>query len=302
MSDNRKVWRNGKLIPWDQANVHVLSHGFSRGAVVFEVFGIHNTDSGPAAFRFELHLKRLRRTVDLLGMKLAQSNDEIRTAVAQTTRVNNITKGYIKIMAYYGVEAFTTLVPDKMLDLTILAIPAGADLGIDLAGTMSACLCKWNKLHPGTVPIEAKVSAHYLNGFLARQEAMGRGFDIGIMMDTHGFVAEGSIEALFMVKDGVIITAPVGRVLASISRQSVIDIARAEGMEVREIDYTPEQLLEADEMFVSATPYKVQGISRIEDKEYKDAPGPVAQKLSKLLEKIYTGQDKRFKDWMEALN
>jgi branched-chain amino acid aminotransferase len=302
MSDNRKVWLNGNLIPWDQANVHVLSHGFSRGAVVFEVFGIHNTKSGPAAFRLELHLKRLRRTVDLLGMKLALSDDEIRLAVAQTARVNNVVNGYIKIMAYYGEEAFTTLVPDVNLDVSILAIPAGTDLGLDLGKTMSACLCKWNKLHPGTVPIEAKVSAHYLNGFLARQEAVTRGFDIGIMMDTAGFVAEGSIEAVFMVKDGVVITAPVGRVLASISRQSVLDIAGAQGIKVKEIDYRKKQLLEADEVFVSATPYKVQAIGRIEDRVYGDAPGPVAQKISHLLEDVYAGRDKRFEHWMEVLD
>ena len=301
MSDDRKIWCNGKLIPWDQANVHVLSHGFSRGAVVFEVFGIHDTVSGPAAFRLKRHLKRLRRTVDLLGMELAQSDDEIRSAVAQTAGVNNVTKGYIKIMAYYGAEAFTTLVPDVSLDLTILAIPAGTDLGIDLGGTMSACLCKWNKLHPGTVPIEAKVSAHYLNGFLARQEAIGRGFDLGIMMDTNGFVAEGSIESVFMVKDGTLLTAPVGRVLASISRRSVIEVATAEGIAVKETDYTQEALLDADEVFVSATPYKVKAIGRIEDREYKRAPGPVVQKLTHLLEEIYAGRDGRFKKWMEPL-
>ncbi len=301
MEDNRKVWTNGDLIPWDQAKVHILSHGFSRGSAAFEVFQVHATNNGPCAFRLDDHLKRLMNTTQLLGMELAQSPEEIKQAVMETVSANKMENGFIKIMAYYGDEAFADLVLDKKLDMSIFAIPADADLGLDISGTISACISTWCKLHPRTVPVDAKVSAHYVNAMLARKDAQKRGFDVGLMLDTHGFLAEGSIEAVFIVKNSVLMTAPLGRVLASISRKTVLDVAKTIGIDIRETGIKKEEVINADEIFTSSTPFKVLPVERIEDRVIQDVPGPVSKKISNTIKTIMSGEDDRFKNWLIPL-
>ncbi len=296
MADEKTVWRNGEMIPWSQATVHLLSHGFSRGSAIFEFFGVHDTPRGPMIFRMDDHFRRFDNTANLLGMEPAQSPDEIKEAVIETVRANGVTNGYVKVMAYWSGEALAELVPDEKLDMTIFAVPAGAGLGLP-SEAISACFSKWRKLHPRTVPVEAKVAAHYLNSMLARQEARRRGFDMGLMLDTHGYVAEGSIEAFFMVKDSVLKTPPLGRVLASVSRQSVIDVARANDIEVLETPLLPEEFEAADEIFASATPFKTLPVGRFEDRTLADAPGKITRRLAELFEKILSGGDERFNGW-----
>jgi len=293
-----KVWLNKEWIPWDKAKVHIMSHSFSRGSAIFEVMGVHQTASGPAIFRLPEHIARLFNTAEMLGMRLAQSVEEIQHAVAETVKANALSQGFIKIVAYYGEEAFAKLVPDTSLDLAIFAIPITADLGLDITKPISACICKWRKLHPETVPVAAKACAYYLNGMLSRQEAFGRGFDVGLMLDTQGFLAEGAIESVFMVKDGVIMTPPLGRILPSISRKSVLEAAQATSQKAMEKAIRPEELLDADEIFTSATPFKVLPVGRIEDRIIENTPGPVTRRMAELMRTICDGADERFKDWL----
>lgn len=295
-----KVWLNGELIPWENATVHIMSHGFSRGSAIFEVFGVHPLADGPAVFRLDLHLKRLFRTAAVLGMDIVQSKEELTQAIAQVVHANQITRGFVKIIAYYGQEAFVTLVPKAKLDMSIFALSAEADLGLEGSKPIRACMSKWRKIHPETMPPEAKAAANYLNGMLARQDALGRGFDVGLMLDTQGFVAEGSIESVFMVKDGVLITPPLGRILAGVSRQSVLDVARATGMAVAETAIRLENLRVADEIFTSSTPFKVLPVECLDDR-ILEAPGPVSRRLMDGLELICSGRDDRFKHWLIRL-
>jgi branched-chain amino acid aminotransferase len=301
MAAERKVWSNGELIAWENATVHILSHALSRGSAIFEVFGVHPSPNGPMAFRMDLHFRRFYRTAELLGMEIAQAPEELVQAVKETVRVNGIDHGFVKIVAYYGLEAFATLVPDVKLDMTIFAIPLDADLGLDLTKPISACISKWRKIHPESVPVECKSASNYLNGMLARQDAYRRGFDVGLMLDTQGFVAEGSIEAVFIAKDGVILTPPLGRILASVSRQSILDTAKVIGFEVTEKAIKAEDLLEADEIFTSATPFKVLPVGRIEDRVLENVPGPISLKLKQALDEICAGHDERFKNWLQPL-
>ena len=302
MTDTRKVWVNGDLIPWDQAKVPILSHGFSRGSAIFEVFGVHDMPGGPAIFRLPEHLDRLQRTADLMGMKLAQTKAELEAAVVETVKANNMTQGFIKMVGYYGREAFATLVPDDKLDMSIFAVSNDADLGVDVNKPISACISKWRKTHPECVPVEAKIAANYVNGMLARQDAQQRGFDVGLMLDTQGFLAEGSIESVFLVKNKILMTPPLGRILASVSRRSILEAARAVGIEVNEKTITREEVLEADEIFTSATPFKVLPVNRIDDRPLDPAPGTITLQLHHLMEDICAGRDDRFKDWFQALN
>jgi branched-chain amino acid aminotransferase len=249
----------------------------------------------------DIHVDRLIQTTRLLGMELAHSGKEIIQGVRDTVQATGLTNGHIKIMGYYPEEAFAVLVPQSSLDLAIFAIPAGADLGMDITKPISACICRWRKLHPDTVPVEAKACAHYLNGFLARQDALRKGFDVGLMLDTDGHLAEGSIEACFMVKNRELRVPPLGRVLRSVSRRSVIEAAPMAGIEVVQAPITPAELLDADEIFTSATPFKVLPVGKLEDRTLPEAPGPVSRRLAGLLDDILSGRDTRFEHWFQPV-
>lgn len=300
MRNDLKVWLNGNLIPWKEATVPLLSHGFSRGSAIFDVFGVHVGPNGPAAFRMDEHLKRLMKSAELLEMKMAYSTDEIVEAVKSVVRENRLGRGMVKIMAYWGEEAIIKMLPDSKLDLAIFTIPDSEELALDKPKPLAACISKWRKIHPETVPVGAKACSNYLNGYLARKDASLRGFDIGIMMGTDGFLAEGSIEAIFIVKDGVLKVPPVGRILSSITRMSIIEAAPQAGIPVREEPLTANDLLTADEVFTAHTGIKVEPVNRLDHRELP-APGPVTGRLMQLMDDIIQFKDDRFKSWFQLL-
>ena len=300
MSDQRPVWLNGQMIPWENAKAPLLSHGLSRGSAIFEVFGVHPGPDGPKAFRMDKHLDRLFHTANCLGMELAFSKEEFAEATSKTVRANNIGRGLVKMIAYWSDEPIISLVLDAKLDTAIFAVPEGGGLSLDSTKPATACFSKWYKLHPLTVPTTAKACAYYLNGMLARKSAMERGYDIGILRHTDGFVAEGSIESVFMVKDGVLRTSPLGKILSSITRMSIVEAAEAADIEVSQAMITTDELLNADEMFTSHTGTKILPIKKFEDKELP-APGPCTAKLSQIMKDITSFKDDRFKHWFQSL-
>jgi branched-chain amino acid aminotransferase len=300
MNSDRKVWLNGNLIPWREATVPLLSHGFSRASAIFEVVGVHVGPKGPMAFRMDEHIKRLMQSARLLGMELAYSAEEIMEAAKATVQANSLGRGLIKILAYWGEEAITKLVLESKLDLAVFAIPESEELGLDDTKPISACLSKWRKIHPETVPVGAKACSNYLNGYLARKNANSRGFDIGIMLSTDGFLAEGSIESVFIIKDRVLKTPPVGRVLSSITRMSILQAAPMIGIPCRENPITADELFTADEMFTAQTSKKVATVARFENRDLQ-APGPVTKQMMKLMDDIIHFKDDRFTDWFQLL-
>ena len=300
MNYENKVWFNGKMIPWQEATVPLLSHGFSRGSAIFEVFGIHESPDGPVAFRMDEHLKRLMKSARLLGMEMAYSTDEIVRAVTETVKTNGLGRGLIKMLAYWGEEAIIDLVLESKLDLAIFAIPASKELGLDKTQPITACLSKWRKIHPETVPVAAKACSNYLNGYLARRDANSRGFDVGLMVGTDGFLAEGSIESVFLVKNGILKTPPLGRVLSSITRLSILQVAPMIGIPTSKEPILQEELFTADEIFTSHSGIKVSPVARFEDRIFQ-APGPITKQVMEQMNNIINFSDGRFNDWFQAL-
>ena len=300
MNNDSKVWLNGKLIPWQEATVPLLSHGFSRGSAIFDVFGIHEGPDGLFAFRMDEHLKRLMKSAELLEMEIAYSTEEIIDAVTETVRANDIGRGLVKILAYWGEEAIIKLVLESKLDVAIFVVPDSEELGMDNTNPISACLSKWRKIHPETVPVAAKSCSNYLNGYLTRKDANSRGFDVGLMVGTDGFLAEGSIESVFLVKDGVLKTPPLGRILSSVTRKSILQAAQTIGIPTSEDSILPEELFTADEIFTSHSGVKVSPINRFEDRNLQ-APGPITQQMMELMDNILNRSDDRFNDWFHAL-
>ena len=232
---------------------------------------------------------------------MAFTREEVAKAVTELVKANNIGRGLAKIMAYYSEEAVISLVLDSKLDLAVFGIPETDELGLDNAKPISICLSKWRKIHPATVPVEAKACANYLNGALSRKDAVERGFDLGIMLTTDGYVAEGAIESIFMVKDGVLKTSPLGNILQSVTRMSILEAAPALGIEISEEQITPEELLAADEIFTCYTGIKVVPVKRVEGRTLNEAPGPVTLKISKLMNDICNFRNERFKSWLQPV-
>lgn len=300
MLQDRSVFLNADFVPWEQATVHMMCHSFARGSAIFEVLSLHDTGGGPMIFRLDEHIHRLFATAELLGMSLPVSGKEFHEAVRNTVKRNGLRDGFIKIMAFYPQIAVDILPPRKTLDIAIFAVDPAEDLG----GIGFACekgitvgISKWRKLDPQTVPVEAKAAANYLNGMLARTEARDRGFDLALMCDTQGFVAEGGTESVFLVKEGRLMTPATGTVLKSITRKSVLQIAHTLGMESLEARLRPELLFDADEVFFSCTPMKVLPVRTVEAREL-GAPGPVTQRLYTAMEEILAGRDDRFRTWL----
>jgi branched-chain amino acid aminotransferase len=301
MLENRTVYINGRFVQWDEARVHIMCHSFGRGSAIFEVLSLHETVAGPAVFRLDEHINRLCRTADLLGMELPIDRQAFHEAVLETVRRNRIRQGFIKIICYYPQISFEILPPQKELDASIFVVDPVEDLGglhFPFEKGTTACLAKWRKLDPQTVPVEAKAAANYLNGMMARSEAKERGFENAVMLDTQGFIAEGGTESIFLVKEGVLMTPGLGTVLQSISRKSVLDLAAGNGIQSMEARLSPGLLFEADEVFFSGTPIKVLPVRQVEQRTFQVVPGPVSRRLSIALAEILAGRDERYRKWL----
>ena len=304
MLNDRTVYLNGKFVEWEKATVHLMSHSFARGSAIFEVMSLHETDKGPAVFRLDEHINRLFRTAELLSMELPLSKKAFEEAVLATVKTNNVNEGFVKLVCYYHDIAFDLFCSQKTLDVCIVAVDPALDLG-GVEGKppegVSACICKSRKLHPETVPVEAKVAANYVNGMMAGLEAKQRGFDMGIMLDTQGFIAEGSLESVFLVKDGILTTSDLGTVLQGITRKSLLEAADLSGIKTAEERMKPGALLEADEIFFSCSPEKIVPVKKIENRVIRRVPGAVTKKLLTLLNGICSGKNPRFKKWLSPV-
>lgn len=301
MLQDRIVFLDGEFVPWNQATVHVMSHSFSRASAIYEILSLHESNAGPAVFRLDEHIDRLFKSAELLHMELPISPEQFHEVVLDTVRRNGLTQGTIKITAFYPQIALDILPPGGKLSVCVIALDPHEDLaglGPSFEQGITICISRWRKLAPETVPIEAKVTANYLNGMLARVEARKRGFEYVIMLDTRGFIAEGATESLFLVKDGQLMTPSLGTVLKSITRKSLLQVAAHIGIQTLEEELPPKFLDEAQEVFLSSAISKVLPVRLIEDRELEDTPGPMTRKLSAMMDQIEAGQEKRFKQWL----
>jgi len=301
MIEDRIAYFNGAYVPWENTKVPIMSHSFGRGSAIFEVIGLHATASGPAIFRLEAHIERLFKSAQLLDMELPLSREEFFKTVSDTVKRNNLPQGVIKIICYYPQLSVDILPPQRQLTVSIFAFDPQNDFehfGIRVDQGVTAFISQWRRLDPQTVPIEAKASANYLNGMVARAEAKKNGFEYAVMLDTQGFIAEGGTESVFVVKEEQLLTPSTGTVLKSITRMSILEATRAVGIPCVEAQLKPELLFEADELFFSNTPFKVLPIKQINDRKLKQVPGPVTQQVADLIAKIVDGRDSRFKQWL----
>lgn len=295
-----KIWMNGKLVKWDDAQVHVLTHALHYGSGVFEGIRAYETKKGTAVFRLTDHMKRLFRSAKIYLMDLPYTLEELVEATKETIRANKLKSCYIRPIAYrsYGEMGLNPLgVP---IDVSIAVWSWGAYLGEEgLENGISAMISSFQRIDPNALPPAAKATGQYINSILAKLEAIYGGFEEAILLDSRGFVSEGSGENIFIVKDGIIYTpSTAASVLEGITRDTVIKIAQDMGYEVVERDLVRSDLFLADEMFCTGTAAEITPIREL-DKRVIGKPGPITRKLQEKFFGVVRGEEEKYLKWLE---
>ena len=276
------IWRNGAFIPWADAQVHVLSHSMQFGSSAFEGIRCYHTPDGPAIFRLREHLTRLRNSAKIYRTELPYSLDELTAACCALVVKNNVNACYLRPMVVRGYGASCMVPFASPIEVYLPCWPWGAYLGAEaLEAGVDVCVSSWHRFAPNTVPSLAKIAGNYLGGQLIRMEALANGFAEAIALSPGGTVSEGSGQNVFLVMDGALVTTPLdGSLLGGITRDSVITLARRQGLTVREQIIPREMLYTADEVFFTGTAAEltpVRSVDRI--KVGAGKVGPVTKQL-----------------------
>jgi len=304
MKYGKKIWMNGKLVPFKDANVHVLTHALHYSTAVFEGIRCYNTPKGSAIFRLKEHIDRLFNSAKLYSMKMDYSKKQISNAIIKTVRTSGLKECYIRPIAYCGVGAVGLTPPLDNIDVSIACWEW--KIGESKAGKYSGAKCKissWIRIDSRSQPMKSKAAANYSNAALARVEALKQGYDEAIMLNYDGKIAEGSAENIFIVNDAQIITPSLtSGVLEGITRDSIIRIIKENGGHVIETDIEKEDLYAAEEVFMTGTAAEVKSVTRVDNVRIGNGkPGKVTKALQKSFKKVSIGEDERFLSWLTYL-
>jgi branched-chain amino acid aminotransferase len=300
MRETEKIWMNGELIDWADAKIHVGTHGLHYGSGVFEGIRVYETTNGPAVFRLTDHLKRLENSARLLQMELSFSADELRLACHEVVAANGLAECYLRPIAFYGYGELGVNPGTNPVDVYIMSWPWGTYLGDEgLEHGIRAKISSWKRIGPNTIPHVAKATGIYLNSMLAVLEATRAGYDEAILLTDDGYVADGSGENIFLIKDEILSTPDLSAsILPGITRQTVIEIAQTLGYAVHERQVIRSDLYVADEVFMCGTAAEVTPVRSVDDHEI-GPPGPVTKAIQAAFFDAVRGRDERWTRWLE---
>jgi len=304
MKEQGKIWMNGKLVPFKDAKVHVLTHALHYSTAVFEGIRCYNTPKGSMIFRLPEHVDRLFKSAKMYSMKLPYSKNEISKAVIETVKASKLKECYIRPIAYYGYGVLGLTPTPNKIDIAIACWEW--KLGESSAGKVHGARCKvssWLRIDSRSQPMQAKAASNYANAALARVEALKDGYDEAIMLNYNGKVSEGSAENIFLVNNGEIFTPPPSAgILNGITRDSVIKIAKADKVSITEANIDRENLYVADEVFMTGTAAEVKSVTEIDNIIIGDGkPGKITRKLQNAFLNVVMGKDKRFSKWLTPI-
>jgi len=294
------IWKNGEFVPWDEANVHVLTHGLHYGSGVFEGIRCYDTEIGPAIFRHQDHLDRLAKSAELYYLPLDYSLEEIREATKELIRRNGLRSCYIRPLAFRGYGEMGLYAQSAPVDVVVAVWPWGAYLGPEaLEKGIRVKTSSYARHHVNVTMARAKMSGTYPNSVLATLEATMHGYDEGLLLDVDGFVAEGAGENIFVVKDGKIYEPELTSALTGITRTSVIELAGELGYEVGAKRLTRDDIYIADEAFFTGTAAEVTPIRELDGRIIGEGKaGPITKKIQKAFFDVVTGKDKKRRKWL----
>src|SRR5437667_3740859 len=300
MQELEKIWMNGELVDWADAKIHVGSHGLHYGSGVFEGIRAYETPKGSAVFRLTEHLQRLQSSAQVLNMHLPYTVDELRSATLGLIRANGVAECYVRPIAFFGLGELGVASTGNPVDVVIMSWPWGAYLGPEaLKNGIRAKISSWTRVGPNVIPHVAKATGIYLNSMLAVTEANRAGYDEAILLTDDGFIADGSGENIFLVRDGTIFTPDLSAsILPGITRDTIIQIAQDLGYRVVQKNLIRTDLYLADEVFMCGTAAEVTPIREVDD-QVIGAPGPVTLEVQEAYLDTVHGRSDRWSQWLE---
>lgn len=300
MEKAKKIWMDGKLVNWADANIHILTHTLHYGLGIFEGIRCYKASKGSAIFRLQEHIDRLFDSSRILQVEIPYTPEEISKAIIETVKVNKLRGCYIRPIVYIGDGAMGIYPKDNPIKVAIAVWPWGAYLGEEgIKNGIRVKISSFTRHHVNVTMTKSKTCGNYVNSLLAKKEAISCGYDEALLLDTHGYVSEGSGQNVFIVRKGVLKTAPLPSVLEGITRNSVIEMAQNEGIKVIEENFTRDELYISDEAFLTGTASEITPIREVDGRiTGKGKPGPVTKKLQDLFFKIVSGRDKAYKLWL----
>jgi branched-chain amino acid aminotransferase len=294
------IWFNGKLVDWRDANVHVLTHSLHYGMAVFEGVRAYKTDQGTAIFRLEEHTKRWFNSAKIFQMAMPYSQDELMKAQIEVVKANQLESCYLRPIAWIGSEKLGISPKGNQILVSIAAWQWGAYLGDDgINKGIRVKTSSYSRHHVNVSLVRAKASGYYINSILANQEVTAHGYDEALLLDTDGYVSEGSGENVFIVRDGVIYTPDLASCLAGITRDAIMKIANDLNIEVREKRITRDEMYCADEAFFTGTAAEVTPIRELDDRQIGNGGrGPITEKIQNVFFDIVKGKNDKYHSWL----
>jgi branched-chain amino acid aminotransferase len=296
-----KIWMDGELVPWRDANVHILTHTLHYGLGVFEGIRCYRTDGGRSAvFRLSEHVRRLLESAHINLLKVPYGEEQIADAILDTLRANRLEEGYIRPLVYIGSGVMGLNPADNPIRVAVVVWPWGKYLGEEgMERGIRARVSSFARHHVNAKMTKGKTCGDYVNSILAKREALLDGYDEAILLDSQGFVAEASGENVFLVRGGEVRTPPLQTVLEGVTRASVIEIARDKGIPVREVSVTRDELYVADEVFLTGTAAEVTPIREIDHRSIgAGRRGPIAKTLQDAFFAVVRGRDRKYDRWL----
>ncbi|MBL7055126.1 branched-chain amino acid transaminase [Candidatus Woesearchaeota archaeon] len=291
-----KAWVNGKIVPWDEAKIHVTCHSLHYGTAVFEGIRFYKAEKGIAVFRLKEHVNRLFNSADALSMELKFSRNEIEEAVKKMVRANNFEEGYIRPLIFYG-ECLNVYPENVSVNCAIVI----SDFKNDKDG-LKVKISRFKRINESATVSEAKISGNYANSVLAMEDVRRQGYDEALMLDEDGMVSEGPAHNLFIVKGALLLSPTSKSALQGITRDSILRIAEELGYTAIEQELEAEDIKEADEAFFCGTGSEIIWIKSIDDIGISDEIGEVTKKIKDKYFEIVKGKDKKFDNWLEYIS
>ena len=300
MKAQEKIWMDGKLVPWGDAKIHVLTHGFHYGMAVFEGIRAFSTRDGTAIFRLDEHIERFLNSAKIYRLDMGYSAKELARACVDLVRANPAKECYIRPIAYTGYGEMGINPLTSKVSVGIASWEWGAYLGADSASKgVRAMVSSWTRIDSRSMPVQAKCTANYANSALAKMEALAGGYDEAILLNTQGMVAEGPGENIFRVKDDVLSTPPASSgILRGITRDTVIQFASDLKLRFYRNDATKEELYTSDEVFFSGTAAGIAKVREIDGRRIGYDGAPISDKMVKLYDEAVHGRTKRYSRWL----
>ncbi|MDA4118757.1 MAG: branched-chain amino acid transaminase [Thaumarchaeota archaeon] len=300
MVPTKRIWLDGKFVAWDEAKIHVLTHGLHYGYAIFEGIRCNGTPDGPAIFRLKEHIDRMFEGAKVYRMKIPYTREQLVTACIDLVRENGLKDCYVRPIVFSGAGEMGV---NPMKNPVIGAVSCwewGAYLGEEgMEKGIRCTVSSWARIDSRILPPHAKCSANYANSILAKTDALTAGFDEAILLTLDGYVAEGTGENIFRVKKGELYTPSMeSGILEGVTRSSVMQIARDNGMVVHERDFTREELFTADELFFSGTAANVTPIREVDGRIIGDGSHPVTKKIQQLYLDAIHGKIEKYKPWL----